>query len=625
MLKFVQIYAALYCLNQLLWFFDGMTRQEVPYGTVEQLVKKDITYFDYIQIDEIDSKAYLHVSGKNSIPSLLLRYVVVSITRHTDFQDKIKELYGDDTDNINIIYSIYKPMFSSMYDLLSIIVVLVGFLYFIRSLMNLRVDIDTDMFDSSTTSSGKFSIKKNIETKFTDVIGLSTVKSDLKEYINYFKEREQYIKNGAKIPRGLIFTGPPGTGKTLLAKALAGEAGITFISASGSDFVEVYVGVGAKRMRQLFEIARKNSPSIIFIDEIDAVGRPRNNVRYGNSEMASTVNQLLTEMDGFAENDNVMVIAATNMVNSLDKALTRTGRFDKKIVFDRPNKQERDDMFELYMNNITLCEDLKTKLKEYTAKLSEMTAGLTGSDICAITNHAIMEHIKNYRKDNKDIDKVSGATFIDFQKSIEEIAIGMEKRERTMTDKEKETVAYHEAGHALINYMLSDCHPPIKISIIPRGESALGYTQPEPNDDKLRSKEYIMADICSYLGGRVAEQIKFGCISTGAYDDIEKLTKMAHGAVALYGMDNVIGPINVISTDELQHSEHYKKMVDERVSDLVNKMQTITTDIISQNMESLENIAKYLLEHEEITKYDFEKIVSPDLSNSINIKDIMNQ
>jgi ATP-dependent metalloprotease FtsH len=456
---------------------------------------------------------------------------------------------------------------------------------------------------------------KKTDIKFSDVIGQQKAKEDLKECIKYFKYREQYKKAGFKIPKGFLFTGPPGTGKTLLAKAFAGEADITFISTCGSRFEEIYVGVGSMRMRSLFEYARNNSPAIIFIDEIDALGRKRNNYTDAHASCSSTLNEFLTEMDGFTENDNIMVIGATNMSEVLDHALMRSGRFDEEIIFDPPNKEERKELFSLYLQNKRLhgSFDIDTKL----GRLSLMSAGLTGADIANITNLATGTYLKRVNMD-KITTSEDGVTMKDIEMNIDTVSIGMEKPERKMSDDEKITVAYHEAGHTLIAYMLKTTEIPIKVSIIPRGKSALGFTQQEPSDKKLYSKLEFISKMCVLIGGRIAEKLQFGTISTGAADDIEKLTKIAYSYVTIYGLDDEIGPINYYaqkSNQQCNLSDKTKQLVDDRVKIIIHRVTKFVDTALDNNKEALKKLATHLYKEEVIVKHELD-----DLLSEYNIK-----
>ncbi len=468
----------------------------------------------------------------------------------------------------------------------------------------------------------KIKIQNENNNKFDNVIGLEPVKSDLEQYIDYIENRKKYKSSGFKIPKGLLFIGPPGTGKTLLARQLSKKTKSKFYYRCGSDFAEMWVGLGSKRIRDLFKKAKSKKSAIIFIDEIDSIGRKRsfNN----NNERDSTLNSLLVEMDGFDENDNILVIGSTNMVSSLDPALLRSGRFDKKIIFDKPNINERELLFKLYLNKIKLDFNFKQDYKNNIYKLARLTANLTGADIQNICNQSIGLFLKR-NKNILDNENEKGVTISDLFKSIDDIMIGMQKKERLMTESEKKIVAFHEAGHALISYILKETRPPIKVSIIPRGESALGFSMQEPVDKKLYSKNELISKICVLLGGRISEEINFKKITTGASDDIYKLTKIAYSIVTTYGMSNLIGNINMnreknVHYDVIDISENKKEEIDSEVNKIINKCYNFTKYILEQNIISLTLLGNYLFENEEIIYSDFNNIFNNvNLENSMEI------
>jgi AFG3 family protein len=480
---------------------------------------------------------------------------------------------------------------------------------------------DFDLF--SANYSTDIQISKNIDVKFKDVIGLKNVKKDLIQYINYMNNREQYTASGYKIPKGVIFSGPPGTGKTMLSKAMAGETNATFIFISGSDFIEIFVGVGSKRVRELFKKARENKPAIVFIDELDSIGGQRNN-NYSNSEHNSTLNQLLEEMDGFKDNDGILVIAATNMYDSLDPALKRSGRFDRKIVFDRPNLEEREKMFDLYLNKVKLAPIFLRNKETNIKKLARLTSSITGADIANIANQSACNYINRKYPIilEEDINTTNlipidndndGVIFEDLIKSIDEVTVGMEKRERLLSEKEKHIVAYHEAGHSLVAYMMKDTRPPIKISIIPRGDAALGYSLQEPIDQKLHQYEELLAILCVLIGGRLGEKIKFNRISTGAYDDLQKMTQIAYQIITVYGMNKRLGPMNLNVQNKESMLENLsdvrKNEIDNEVQKMISYITDYTEELLRNNVQHLETLAKYLIEHEEMTTYEIDKML----------------
>ena len=447
------------------------------------------------------------------------------------------------------------------------------------------------------------------------IIGLESVKEELRYYLDFIKNKEKYKKWNVKLPKGILLIGPPGTGKTLLVKTLAKEISLPVIHTSGSEFVEMYVGVGASRVRKLFARARNyKNGCIIFIDEIDAIGKKRNEY-VANSERDNTLNQLLVEIDGFSEDDNVMVFGATNFVKNLDTALTRSGRFDKKVYFDAPNKEERTKLFELYLKDVKINENVCYD------KLSELTSGLNGADIANICNQSkintIQQHIK--LKDFKDkdkldkIDEIDEISMINIQKAIDEVMIGREKPERKMEIGERERVAYHEAGHAFMSYILKHSNAPIKVSILPRGENALGFSQPKPDDKKLYTQDILISQLCVLMGGRVAEKIIYGNYSSGAHDDIEKATVITKHWFLNWGMDSSSGALN--------YSELNKKVSDKMISKIkrfIKDVEKFTYNILLSNKQYMIQLAKLILDKETIIYSDINDLLPKELENKID-------
>ena len=444
--------------------------------------------------------------------------------------------------------------------------------------------------------------KKFGSTPLDEVVGLEGVKEEIKYYMDFINNKKKYSDWEVKLPKGILLAGPPGTGKTLLVKKMAQTLDIPIISEAGSSFVEMYVGVGARRVRDLFKKAKKEKRCIIFIDELDAVGSKRNLER--NSERASTLNQLLVEMDGFDMCDNIMVFAATNLVKYLDPALLRSGRFDKKIYFDPPNFSERKSMFEMYLEDIKLPEGLSY------ATLSERTAGMTGADIANIANQSKINAIQRGQEE-------VGLTDSDIQIAIDEVMIGREKRERMMSDEEKERVSYHEAGHALMGYILKDSEPPVKVSIIPRGEAALGFSQPKPANKKLHTSKAILAQISVLLGGRVAEKLIYGDVSTGAADDIEKISNFVRLYNTSWGMSKEIGPLN----------PQYMGVIGENIADsvfsqckvMVDEIEEFTFSVLKKHKKLIVSMAKDLLKNETIVYDRIKELLPRRLENSLDV------
>ena len=446
---------------------------------------------------------------------------------------------------------------------------------------------------------------KNKNTKkneLDNIIGLESVKEEMKYYMDFIKNKEKYKEWGVKLPKGILLSGPPGTGKTLLVKTLSKNLDIPLICACGSEFIEKYVGVGAARVRKLFKKAKKEKECIIFIDEIDAVGTKRDETH--NSERATTVNQLLTEMDGFNETNNIIIFAATNLVKLLDPALTRSGRFDKKVYFDLPNKSERINMYKLYLKGMILPRRLSFNM------LAERTAGISGADIANIANQSKINAIQNGNSKNT-------LTEDNIQTAIDEVIIGREKRERILSKEELIRVSHHEAGHCLMGYLLKYTEQPVKVSIIPRGEAALGFSQQKATNKKIMVKEEILCRIAVLLGGRSAEKIMYNNVSTGASDDIEKISRLIKQYTIDWGMNEKTGPLNIevmknigrnLSTDILDSCK-----------DIVNNIEIQTMELLTQHKRHLIKIANSLLKNETINYKEIKSLVPKKLENSAEI------
>ena len=523
-------------------------------------------------------------------------------SRQKNFEEMVvKYLNQSNLKPIDIYYSesIVNVIYSVMYNIIMITMIM--------NVLNFSV---SRLANGMTKNPGRLIKPEDLDVDIKNVIGLNDTKEEVLQYIDYMKNRDQYLKMGVEIPRGLLFIGPPGCGKTYLAKCIAAEANVNFISLSGSDFHEMFVGVGAGRMKSLFRVARKNSPSIVFIDEIDSLGQKRSKM-VNNSENNSVLNKLLVEMDGFENNDNVLLIGATNRHDTLDDALMRSGRFDRKLVFDKPNVEERRELFELYLKDKTLAEEMNEddKLKI----LARQTAGLTGADIKTICNQGGIICIR---------EKGDCINYKHLNKAIDEIMVGNEKKERLMSKEEKERVSYHEAGHCLLGCLLIQSEPPIKVSIIPRGVAALGYSMQQPNDKKLQLKEELYATIMVLFGGRIAESLKYGTVSTGAYDDYEKATMLAKMIVTKYCFDSYISINLQQSGYNMEHvSEDHKNKIYNNIEIMLSRLYMQAETLINNNMDLLEKIALKLLEQEEIIKEEIEELVG-DKMNSVDIGDI---
>jgi cell division protease FtsH len=457
------------------------------------------------------------------------------------------------------------------------------------------------IFNIGKSKAKLFDEKTDIKTTFKDVAGLEGAKEEIQEIVEFLKNPEKYTNLGGKIPKGALLVGPPGTGKTLLAKAVAGEAQVPFFSLSGSDFVEMFVGVGASRVRDLFKQAKEKSPAIIFIDEIDAVGRARgkNNMSGGNDERENTLNQLLTEMDGFGTNSNVIVLAATNRADVLDKALMRAGRFDRQIFVDLPDIRERKEIFEVHLAPLKKVEGLDTDF------LAKQTPGFSGADIANVCNEAALIAARN----NKTaVDKQ------DFLDAVDRIVGGLEKKNKIVTPDEKRAIAVHEAGHATVSWMLEHAAPLIKVTIVPRGQS-LGAAWYLPEERLIVRTEQMLDEMCATMGGRAAEKVVFNRISTGALSDLEKVTKQARAMVTVYGLNDKLGNITYYDSSgqsEYSFSKPYSEdtamVIDKEISTLIESQYQRAIDILSENKDKLNMLADILIEKEVIFKDDLEAI-----------------
>jgi len=457
------------------------------------------------------------------------------------------------------------------------------------------------IFNIGKSKAKLFDEKTDTKTSFKDVAGLEGAKEEVQEIVDFLKYPEKYTSLGGKIPKGALLVGPPGTGKTLLAKAVAGEAQVPFFSLSGSDFVEMFVGVGASRVRDLFKQAKEKSPSIIFIDEIDAIGRARgkNNFSGSNDERENTLNQLLTEMDGFGTNTNVIVLAATNRADVLDNALMRAGRFDRQIYVDLPDVRERKEIFEVHLKPLKKEDDLDVDF------LAKQTPGFSGADIANVCNEAALIAA---RKGKKAVNKQ------DFLDAVDRIVGGLEKKNKIITPEEKRAVAYHEAGHATISWMLEHAAPLVKVTIVPRGRS-LGAAWYLPEERLIVRPEQMLDEMCAALGGRAAEEVIFDKISTGALSDLEKVTKQARAMVTVYGLSKKVGNLTYYDSSGQSeygftkpYSEKTAELIDKEISDFVEEQYKRAVKILEENKDKLTELAEELLEKEVIFKDNLERI-----------------
>ena len=518
-----------------------------------------------------------------------------------NFENKLNQYKSTKNLDFDVDSDSRGSFFESIIGFLPFILLIAIWIFFMRRMSggSGAGDGGGQIFNIGKSKAKLFDKDTKVKTTFENVAGLEGAKEEVQEIVDFLKNPEKYTALGGKIPKGALLVGPPGTGKTLLAKAVAGEAEVPFFSLSGSDFVEMFVGVGASRVRDLFKQAAQKSPSIIFIDEIDAIGRARgkNSMTGGNDERENTLNQLLTEMDGFGTDVNVIVLAATNRADVLDSALMRAGRFDRQIYVDLPDIKERKEIFEVHIKPLKLSDDVNVEF------LAQQTPGFSGADIANMCNEAALIAA---RGDKKSIHHQ------DFLDAVDRIVGGLEKKNKVITPKEKKTIAFHEAGHATVSWMLEHAAPLVKVTIVPRGQS-LGAAWYLPAERMIVQTEQMLDEMCATLGGRAAEKIIFNKISTGALSDLEKVTKQARAMVTVYGLNEKVGNLTYYDSSGNDafvkpYSENTAKTIDEEISKMIESQYQRAIDILENNKEKLTILAELLLEKEVIFKDDLIKI-----------------
>jgi cell division protease FtsH len=566
-------------------------------------------YVEKVEYNGITAKIYLNKTGLDSLKDKVSgQNMVRSFGPTSQFWFNIPpgEDFIKDIENLAHQYSFkayYKPVNTWGQSILTWIIIL-GIMIGLWALIMRRVGggggPGGQIFNIGKSRAQLFDKGKSIPVTFNDVAGLESAKQEIEEIVEFLKNPKKYTDLGAKIPKGALLVGPPGTGKTLLAKAVAGEAQVPFFSLSGSDFVEMFVGVGASRVRDLFRQAKEKAPAIIFIDEIDAIGRARSkNVNFGsNDERENTLNQLLTEMDGFATNSGIIILAATNRADILDKALLRPGRFDRQIYVDMPDVIERQQIFKVHLKSVKIDSSVDVDF------LAKQTPGFSGADIANICNEAALIAARKGRE------TVGREDFLD---AVDRIIGGLEKKNKIITPQEKSTIAYHESGHAIVSWLLEHTSPLVKVTIVPRGRS-LGTAWYLPEERQITTTEQIFEEMCAALGGRAAEEVVFGKISTGALSDLEKVTKQAYAMVSVYGLNKRIGNRSYYDSQGENsfvkpYSEETARIIDEEVSKIIEKAYDRSKDILTQNREKLDALASKLLEREVIFKDDLEDIL----------------
>lgn len=564
------------------------TRQAKVYLT-EEALKKDVH-------KGVAEKPLLPSSGL--VPQYVLDYGDLQI-----FQNEITEIKKENNLDTIVEFDTESNVLGEIFLTLLPFALIIGiWIYLMRRMSGgAGGGAGGQIFNIGKSKAKLFDEKTDTRTSFKDVAGLEGAKEEVQEIVEFLKNPDKYTSLGGKIPKGALLVGPPGTGKTLLAKAVAGEAKVPFFSLSGSDFVEMFVGVGASRVRDLFKQAKDKSPAIIFIDEIDAIGRARgkNNFTGSNDERENTLNQLLTEMDGFGTNTNVIVLAATNRADVLDKALMRAGRFDRQIYVDLPDLNERKEIFEVHLRPIKTAETLDLDF------LAKQTPGFSGADIANVCNEAALIAA---RKEKKAVNKQ------DFLDAVDRIVGGLEKKNKIITPDEKKTIAFHEAGHATVSWMLEHAAPLVKVTIVPRGQT-LGAAWYLPEERLIVRPEQMLDEMCATMGGRAAEKVMFDRISTGALSDLEKVTKQARAMVTIYGLNEQLGNITYYDSSGQNeygftkpYSEETAQKIDREISKMIEEQYQRAIKLLQDNKDKLTELAERLLDKEVIFKDDLEKI-----------------
>ena len=616
------LYAAIIIgLFAVQYLFNGNNAKVISYQRFENEmlkphdVEKLIAYKNgdlytvevYIKKDRLNQAKYQEVNQKNSFNMSVNapQYIFTQAT-YESLENKLKEAEKDIPSEQRTPLnseSRESPWTGWFMSFILPVLLLIGFWMFIMKRMGGGAGggAGGQIFNIGKSKATLFDKESQVSVTFNDVAGLEEAKQEVMEIVDFLKNPKKYTNLGGKIPKGALLVGAPGTGKTLLAKAVAGEAQVPFFSLSGSDFVEMFVGVGASRVRDLFKQAKDKAPCIIFIDEIDAIGRARgkNNIVGGNDERENTLNQLLVEMDGFGTDSGIIILAATNRPDVLDTALLRPGRFDRQVSIDKPDLVGREQIFKVHLKPIKLAAGVDAK------KLSAQTPGFAGAEIANVCNEAALIAA---RKNKEAVDMQ------DFQDAVDRVIGGLEKKNKIISPEEKRIVAYHEAGHAIAGWYLEHADPLVKVSIVPRGVAALGYAQYLPKEQFLYTTEQLTDGMCMTMGGRVAEDLTFGRISTGAQNDLERITKLSYAMVTIYGMNDKIGNVSFNDTQgEYQfnkpYSEKTSEIIDDEVRKLISEVYVRTKKLLSEKRDGLEKLANKLLEKEILFQSDLEEIL----------------
>lgn len=575
-------------------------RELVENGEIEKIIivnEKNAQIFlkdEYLDKHDIDKNNSFVANSPH------FYYTIGSVD---NFVENLEKLEEDNIKNNDIVYR-FETRSNWFGEVLSWVIPLVLFigiwLFIMRRMSGGGAGPGSQIFNIGKSKATLFDKDSKVNVTFEDVAGLEEAKEEVEEVVDFLQNPKKYTSLGGKIPKGVLLVGPPGTGKTLLAKAVAGEAGVPFFSISGSDFVEMFVGVGASRVRDLFKQAREKAPCIVFIDEIDAIGRTRGKsaIQGGNDERENTLNQLLVEMDGFSTDKGVILMAATNRPDVLDQALLRPGRFDRQIGVDLPDLVGREAIFKVHLKNIKVAEEVSAKI------LSEMTPGFSGADIANVCNEAALVAARRSKK-QVEMD--------DFNYALDRVIGGLEKKNKIIAPQEKEIIAFHEAGHAICGWFLEYASPLVKVTIVPRGIGTLGYAQYLPKEEYITRTEQLLDRMCMTLGGRAAEDIIFGKISTGAQNDLDRVTRMAYNMIAVYGMNKNVGNVSFYKMSEESYqrpySEETAKMIDDEVRKMIDVQYQRAKDLLNEKKEDLHLLAQALVEREVLTKTDVEQIL----------------
>ncbi len=604
---------ALFLIALNVFSAGGLKKEAITFGKFSDMVKRgDVEKLEiinkreayvYLTKEALKKQAYSDANQKGFIStSPHYRFNIGPPENFAKELNSLNETVGDDKK----IYPVYSEKQNWLPQLLSwtipFLLLFALWMFFLRRMGGGAGGAGAQIFNIGKSKATLFDNSTKVNVTFEDVAGLDEAKEEVMEVVDFLKNPKKYTSLGGKIPKGVLLVGPPGTGKTLLAKAVAGEAGVPFFSISGSDFVEMFVGVGASRVRDLFKQAREKAPCIVFIDEIDAIGRARGRgaIQGGNDERENTLNQLLVEMDGFSTDKGVILMAATNRPDVLDQALLRPGRFDRQIGIDRPDLAGREAIFRVHLKNIKTDDSVNAET------LAEMTPGFAGADIANVCNEAALVAAR-FNKTAVGMD--------DFNYALDRVIGGLEKKNKLISPQEKEIIAYHEAGHAVCGWFLPHASPLVKVTIVPRGIGTLGYAQYLPKEEYITRTEQFLDRMCMTLGGRAAEKIVFDKISTGAQSDLDQVTKMGYGMIAIFGMNDKVGNVSFhgMSQDSFQkpYSDDTARLIDEEVRKLIDSQYERAQELLTTYRNELNILAAQLLEKEVLLKSDVERLIGP--------------